>query len=385
MFISMGKKTKKIQKIKLNMLFKIFYSFIISLKSKVYAILLFTVLLLFLAFIPRLYLINLRVQAKSGANLYYNVGAFVLQKEGVIDQYMTRHKEYATSYISSLYEPAFKIGEDIYTAYRPRTQQIKFRNESYFMYVSETNIILTKNVNSIPSYKTNLIVGPSIGLYGYGNSIYNYSWGEIINNFTTNTIDVDINCYDFPEARCKNRLEKLNIKAKESTIPDSFDFYYNYHYGLELSEKSKTPLASVVVPKDYYLCPRFEYSYFECLDPFERESIPWQKMPVHVYKDNTEAYEVMTLQDLNLTQFYITNLKIADRYTIKTTAPLDLQKADEYFLVHKSNNIALRFKVLNTEKTEGQILKQFGSIRFIGPSCDQKVCPINLQMQILTR
>ena len=379
-----------------NFIFNFSFYFIFPVLKRCFVqLVLFLVIFIFVFFVPKIYLINLKTQNQFGTSLYYNVGALVLQKPGVIDQYATRNGEYSTAYLTSLYEPSFKIDNEIFTAYRPKPQPIKYNGKTYFLYIGETSAFLAPNSSQIPVYKNNLIVGPSIGLFGYGNSIYNYNWDQIISNYTTNQIGINVTCQPIAESNCGGVLHSLDFNGKpafqDNSPLDGFDLNYQFNITPQISQKGIIPMASLVIPDGFSLCPSMDFNIYDCLDPKEKEQINYPEMPLKILgenytsENNNSDFELKTLKDLNLTQFYLNNLKISDKYTVKTSDPIIINNRNDYYLVHSSGKIAIKVNILNAQNGSGDIQKQFGTIRFYGDKCYSEACKISIRIELIAK
>ncbi len=330
------------------------------------------IILLFLLFSLRIYQINLVVRVSSEFRLYYAVGSFVLRKDGVFDGYRTKRGNFVTEYFMSLYEPQVSVDGVLHTVYRPVPTPIKFRSKEYFMYTTETRVYLVDNMNKIPNFQKNYVVGPPLNLYGQGNTIYNYKPQEVYDAYINNRINLNINCGDYAVAHCKNQFNHLNIQVDPKTgDTDSFDMKFKYYFEGDLASKEKRPVSAFITPEDFGICPTSVYDVDVCVDPFDRNYIRSDDMPVSFLHDNIE--EKLTLKDLNFSSFYNINLKIPDKFNINIIPPKFLSIADTYFMVHKSNSVWIEIKPTVLGNTTS-IQRQFGTMQFTGDICKQETC-----------
>ncbi len=337
------------------------------------------VIVSFLASMLRIYQINLYTQVNSNFKVYYNVGSVLIQDWKNINQYRTKTGQFTSDYFTSLYEPQVKIDDTIWTVYRPKPQQIKYKGQNWFFYIAETRGYLTKNPDLIPAYRNNLITGPNLNLYGQHNSTFNYSWSEFIDSYWNNKINVDINCSRFQQAKCPEVIEKLNIQIQPTVPKNSFRIDYNYSFDTKLAKINKQTINSFIVPENFLICPNAQYNKEFCLQPQDQNFTQRDSLPVWILNENGETKKI-TMKDMNFTDFYLTNFKIPDRYNINTFEDEKLNSAKDYYFVHPSG---VNIKVTPDDPQAVLYLqKQFGSIKILNSNCQTSYCPSSLQVSV---
>jgi hypothetical protein len=350
--------------------------------AKSQRIVLILVVVGFMASFLRIYQLNLILHISPTFRLYYNVGSFLFQKDGVYNQYRTKRGQYTNNYITSLYEPQVKIGENIYSVYRPKAPEIKYKNQSYFFYTSETTAYLTRTLDQIPNYERNFLIGPSLNLYGQSNSIYNYSYQEFFKSYLNNVIDIDANCARYSVSKCENKFAKLNIRATAKN-QDEFTFENNFYFQDSYVGIEKFPITAIVAPEDFWVCPDSNFDANKCFNPADDFKIDADQMPVQIIEYDGSRTTI-SLKDVGFSDFYVSNLKIADYYNTRVTPEVPMDKAKIYYLVHKSNLVYMTLTPHDNE-TIFDIQRQFGSIRITGKKCSSAICSVNFDVGIYGR
>jgi hypothetical protein len=342
-------------------------------------LILVVVIISFLASMLRIYQINLYTNINSNFKVYYNVGSILIQDWKTINQYRTKTGQFTTDYFSSLYEPQIKIEDTIWTIYRPKPQQIKYKGENWFFYISETRGYLTKNADLIPVYRKNLITGPSLNLYGQHNSIFNYSWSEFLYSYLNSKVNVDIKCSRFQQAKCPEVIDKLNIQITPSSEPNSFKLDYNYYFDNKLAKTNKQTINAFIVPENFLICPSNQYNKDSCLQPQDQNFIQRDSFPI-VILDETGEKQKITMKDMGFTDFYLTNLKIDDRYNINVFEDEKINSAKDYYFVHPSG---VNFRITPDDPQATLFLqKQFGSIKIVNSNCPTNYCPSGYRVTV---
>ena len=342
-------------------------------------IVLIVVIVLFMTSFLRVYQINLFTRINDKFSVYYNVGSVLIQKWDTINQYRTKKAQFNTDYLTSLYEPQVKIGSKMWTIYRPKPQEIKFKGENWYFYIAEMRAYLTKDPTKIPNYDNNFIVGPSLNLYGQNNTVYNYNWNEILSSYWSNKVDVEINCARFSVAKCPDKIDKLNIKIYPVNNVDTFKMEYNFNFTGNVSCLSKEPITAFVVPENFLICPTSKFDTNYCLEPQDQRWTDRDNVPVWVFL-NDNKIEKITLKDLGFSDFYLTNLKISDYYNLNFMEDLPLDKASTYYLVHPSG--AYLAITPSDPKATTVLQKQFGTLRFLNSVCDTSLCSTSVDIKV---
>jgi hypothetical protein len=327
-----------------------------------------------------IYQISLVIKISDKFRIVYTSGSVLLEKDGVINQYQTTRGGFALDYFTSVYEPQLVVDNKLYSVYRPQPQKIKYKNSLYYFYVGESQGYLTKNPNNIPNYKTNIIVGPPLGLYGQNNTIYNYRPNEVYDSFVNNTIKIDLRCTTNIQSDCKNKLNKVGINIKkDDNEPETAIFSYNYNFGIDYETKPKQTVAAFITPEDFYIC-KSRFFDENCLKPVDDIKVKYQDFRFDVIDANNNIEEKITLGDLNLSHFFLLNLKIFDYYNPVVKAETPLEKNNSYYMVHKSNKVWIKLTPLAQYKAD--IQEQFGSIRFFSSDCPNTNCNSSVKVTV---
>jgi hypothetical protein len=356
-----------------------------KIKSKIHWIekfILISIIVSFLFFSLRIYQLNLYTKVNSKFNVYYNVGSVLIQDWNTINQYRTKSGQFTTNYFTSLYEPQVKINNKISTIYRPKPQEIKYKNENWYLYIAEMRGYLTKNPDLIPNYWNNLITGPSLNLYGQNPTIYNYDWSELFESYINNKVNVDVNCSKFQLAKCPSIIDKLNIQIFPDPEPNAFRMKYNYIFDQKLLNEQKQTINAFIVPEDFLICPSTNYDKNSCIEAQDKNWTKRDNFPIWILEDQKDTKKI-TIKDLNFSDFYITNLKIADFYNINYFEDELLNKSKEYYFVHPSG---VWLKVIPDDSNANVFLqRQFGSIKIENNTCLETYCQSGFKVTLDTK
>lgn len=343
-------------------------------------LILFISLFAFIASTLRVYQLNLKLVLSDRYTVYYDTGAILLEKEGVIGQYFTRRGTFFTDYLHSLYEPQLRYNGELLTIYRQQTELIKWREQSLYTYFTYDRFIMTDDVNTIDDYKKNLIVGPNLTLYGARDSIFVNSPSEIINSYFNNEIYTELNCTEHELSNCEGFIDKYTQRLeKDPEYKDSFIFTMGFHFnGLAANNTTKAPVNAFIFPETFELCN--STSVFEkCRFVGTEKIVDQDNIPVYLNIDGQETQT--TFQELEFDNFHLINLKVPDYLVVDQEDAQLIDTRETYYMVHPQKHVWIGITPL-TPNVEAAVENRYRSMRFESPQCPEDYCELKFRIQL---